>query len=293
MIAAATSQQISSLGGKTTIYEMGDTNAPAILFLHGFPDTPFTWRHQLQFFAENGYRAIAPVMSGYEPSSQENEDYSYKRLADDPIVWMDALGIEKAHLVGHDFGAIIAFATAAKHENRIASLGSIAVPHMTNFGEVLKTNMSQLRETSHVMFFAMTGLANLWIKRNDFAFVKKAWARWSPNLDAQQDIDQIKAMYSKPKTMLHALKYYKDSLNQHDLESIDLIARQTKVPTLVAYGMQDPAIKNDVFDACMQPEFFANHMQYQKYSDMAHYPHLENPDQINQDMLGFIHQYTD
>ena len=86
---------------------------PIVLLVHGFPDHAHSWRFQLPVLAEAGYRAVAPTLRGYEPSSQPADaDYHIVRMAEDVVAWIDDLGGEPVHLVGHDWGAIIAYAAA-------------------------------------------------------------------------------------------------------------------------------------------------------------------------------------
>ena len=99
-----------------------------VLLLHGFPDTPHSFRHQLRALADAGYRAVAPVMRGYEPGSQSaDRDYSLTALATDVNGWLDQLGTDAAHLVGHDWGAAVAFVAGAQHPERFRTITAMAV----------------------------------------------------------------------------------------------------------------------------------------------------------------------
>ena len=96
---------------------------PLVVCLHGFPDTAQTFRGQLPVLVDAGYRAIAPMLRGYEPSSQpEDNDYTLATMARDVIVWLDQLGEQQVHLVGHDWGAAITYAAGALAPERFASL---------------------------------------------------------------------------------------------------------------------------------------------------------------------------
>jgi pimeloyl-ACP methyl ester carboxylesterase len=103
---------------------------PLVLCLHGFPDNARSFRFQLPALAQAGYRVIAPTLRGYEPGSQPvDKDYSVGALARDVLAWIDELGEEKVHLIGHDWGAGITYMAGAIAPERFHSLTTIAVPH--------------------------------------------------------------------------------------------------------------------------------------------------------------------
>ena len=90
---------------KFTAVEQGE--GPLVLCLHGFPDCYHSFRHQLPFLAAHGYRAVSVSLRGYGSSQPSNGDYSLESIANDIIAFIDQLGEDKAHLIGHDWGAAI------------------------------------------------------------------------------------------------------------------------------------------------------------------------------------------
>ena len=128
---------------KFSAFEMGQ--GPVVVLLHGFPDTPATFRHQLPALAAAGYRAVAVTSRGYEPSSQPADgSYHVRNLAQDVVDWVVALGVPQAHLVGHDWGATIAYAAAALKPASFKTLTAIAVPQPARFGQLLMQDPAQL-----------------------------------------------------------------------------------------------------------------------------------------------------
>ena len=97
------------------------------------PDCYHSFRHQLPFLADHGYRSVSVSLRGYEPSSQpSNGDYSLESIANDIIAFIDQLGEDKAHLIGHDWGAAITYTAGAQHRT-LHSLATMAVPHSGRF----------------------------------------------------------------------------------------------------------------------------------------------------------------
>lgn len=112
------------------IAEMGE--GPTVIFLHGFPELWYSWRHQLVALAAAGYRAVAPDQRGYGGSSVPTEvaDYDITHLTRDIIDLIDSLGASRVTLVGHDFGALVGWAIALQHPDRIDGVAALSVPYV-------------------------------------------------------------------------------------------------------------------------------------------------------------------
>ena len=123
--------------------EMGQ--GPLVLCLHGFPDNNRSYRFQLSALADAGYRAIAPTMRGYHPACiPPDGDYRTVRLAEDVIGWLDDLGEDTAHIIGHDHGSLVASAACIIAPDRFRSLMMIAVPHPGDTAKAVMKYPSQL-----------------------------------------------------------------------------------------------------------------------------------------------------
>jgi pimeloyl-ACP methyl ester carboxylesterase len=111
----------------------GPSDGPLVLLLHGFPESSWEWHEQIDALASAGYRAVAPEQRGYAPNARPEsvEDYSIDQLVGDVIGMANALGASTFHLVGHDWGAIVAWHVAAAHPERLETLTIVSVPHPT------------------------------------------------------------------------------------------------------------------------------------------------------------------
>lgn len=129
----------------------GDAAAELVLFLHGFPQTRHTWRAEMRAVANAGYRACALDQRGYSPGARPGDVDSYRieRLVDDVLGVADALGARRFHLVGHDWGGQIAWVTAARHADRVASLAVLSRPHPAAFARALKDDAAQASRSGH------------------------------------------------------------------------------------------------------------------------------------------------
>lgn len=109
----------------------GAEDAPAIIFLHGWPELSVSWRHQLPVFAALGFRAIAPDMRGYGRSSvyQRHEDYALQHIVADMLELLDALARERAVWVGHDWGSPVVWSLASHHRERCSGVANLCIPY--------------------------------------------------------------------------------------------------------------------------------------------------------------------
>lgn len=114
------------------VAEIGGEDCPAILFLHGFPELWYSWRHQMLHLSAKGYRAIAPDLRGFGDTDAPptHESYTTHHVVGDLVALLDALGLEKVFLVGHDWGAIIAWWFCMFRPDRIKALVNTSVVFM-------------------------------------------------------------------------------------------------------------------------------------------------------------------
>jgi pimeloyl-ACP methyl ester carboxylesterase len=142
----------------------GPDDGEPVILLHGFPETSWSWRHQLDALAGAGYRAIAPDQRGYSPGARpaEVEAYVIDELVADVVGIADALGIDRFHVVGHDWGAAVAWATAITRADRVKSLVALSVPHPDAFRRAFQgeSGSDQASRSSYVELFVSDGAAD-------------------------------------------------------------------------------------------------------------------------------------
>lgn len=126
-------EHVAKTGTHTSFYlACGAENAPTLVFVHGWPELSISWRHQLPVFAALGFRAIAPDMRGYGRSSvySNHEDYALEPIVGDMIGLLDALGVERAVWVGHDWGSPVVWSVASHHPGRCHGVANLCVPYL-------------------------------------------------------------------------------------------------------------------------------------------------------------------
>lgn len=187
----------------------GETGETVIL-LHGFPQTASSWDALTPALTQVGYRVLAPDQRGYAPGAMAKGRRAYRipELVSDVIALIDAADLDQVHLVGHDWGAAVAWGVAAQAPERLASLTALAVPHPTAFTKALFTS-SQFRRSWYMLFFQLPWLPERLLDPRRPAgrkrFIKGLLATGQRPEQAERDADAL----AIPGAMTGALNWYR------------------------------------------------------------------------------------
>lgn len=290
MIEGAQTKILEARGLRFSAYEMGQ--GPLVLCLHGFPDTPATFKLMLPALAQAGYRAVAVTLRGYEESSLPAEgDFSLAALAGDVEAWIQALGAEKAHLIGHDWGANLVYGAAAKAPERVDRIVTIAVPHAAAFAAALMGDYEQMRRSWYIYLFQLAGAAELIVSADEFAFLKRLWRDWSPGWRDEALLQNMQKQFSAPGVLSAALGYYRtafDPAHPRAAESQALLSTPIAAPTLGISGANDGCISADVFEAAMPDQLFPGGVRTVRVNGAGHFVHVEQPDLTHREILAHL-----
>lgn len=293
-MSAFRTRTLNTQGLSFTALEMGD--GPLVLCLHGFPDHNRSFREQAPALAAAGYRVVLPNLRGYEPGSQpRNGNYAIARITDDVLGWLDALGADKAHIVGHDWGAVIGYATAARAPERLHSLTTLAVPHLRRWQTGLRRVPRQIRNSWYMLFFQLRGLSDAVVRRHNFAFIEQLWAAWSPQWRYPSDeMDRLKETFRQPGVLRAALAYYRHLFNPLVPDwkaSFRLLTARIGVPTLALTGASDECVDTRLYDLIMREEDFPRGLRVLRVPQAGHFLHQEKPREVNKHILEWL-DYT-
>lgn len=281
---------LTNAGLAFTAYVAGE--GPVVMLLHGFPDTRATFTHQLTALAGAGYRAVAVTMRGYEPSSQPDDgDYHAVRMAQDVAAFAAALSDAPVHLVGHDWGANIAYAAASLAPGRFASLNTLAVPHPVRFAEAFAPDPAQQARSAYILAFQSPGFEEQ-IIADDCAYLEALWRAWSPGWEIPAKLlADMKAAFRQPGVAHAALEYYRqafDAASPAAQETAALFSRPIGVPTLGICGAEDQCITQDVFLGAMRGSDFPGGLETRSIAGAGHFCHAEAPDAVNALLLDWF-----
>ncbi|SLN56428.1 alpha/beta fold hydrolase [Oceanibacterium hippocampi] len=273
----------------------GPADGKPILFLHGFPEFWYTWRHQLRYFAEQGWRAIAPDMRGYNLSDKPEavEDYRVRHLIADIDGLASHYGTDRFALCAHDWGGACAWAYAMARPERLERLIIINAPHPATFSRELRENPDQAAASQYMRFFqtpeAETYLASddcgkLW----EFAFLGIHAKGHMDDDDRQAYLDA----WRQPGAIAGGLNYYRASpLRPPAPDGSDMPAAldpenfRVRVPTLVIWGERDPALLTDNLNGL---ETLVDDLRILRLPKSTHWVTHEASDVINPRILRFL-----
>jgi len=277
-----------------TALTAGPDDGEVVLLVHGFPDTPQSFRHHISAFAAAGHRVVAPYSRGYEPSSFPRDgSFEIMDLARDTIGFVDAIGAERVHLVGHDWGAATAFVAATLAPERFASVTAIAVPHPARFAAAVRRAPMQLAYSWYMTFFQLGPLARWGSRRNDYALWRWLWNRWSPAYRiSDDDWAEHVATFAVAGVDSAMLAYYRH--NTGPMKVLGLAKTEwnqmTTVPvrTLAVSGVDDRCIHTRMWDDGIVPDQFPAGVTIHRMEGVGHWLLLERPEETAELLLGWF-----
>jgi pimeloyl-ACP methyl ester carboxylesterase len=219
----------------------GPVDGPLVLLLHGFPQSSGEWRAQLQFLGAAGFRCVAPDQRGYSPGARPEsvEAYGIDHLVGDVLNICDTLGVEQVHLVGHDWGAIVAWVVAARHPERVQTLTVVSVPHPEAFADAYASPESKQREmSSYIDVFRAPGDAGERMLQGDTGEgLRRMFEHVGLEPAAAEEHDSV---HSEPGGLTAALHWYR-ATHPTKMRGVPPVA----VPTLFVWSTEDPAISRE------------------------------------------------
>jgi pimeloyl-ACP methyl ester carboxylesterase len=262
----------------------GDSRDSLVVALHGFPDTPHTFRHLGPHLANRGYYVVAPYMRGYAPSSlSRSGSYQIVALAADALAIRDAIGDDRSVLIGHDWGAAATYPALALSPARFRRAVTMAVPPPPLMARAF-TNFHQLRR-SWYMFFLLHRLSDVVVPLDNYEFIRELWREWSPGYAGDDDAQRAIEALSSPENLGAALEYYRSMLGSGSPKNpaYDHLAAVSQsrplTPQLYLHGRQDGCISSRVL---IDPlAHLGPGSRIEIIDDVGHFLHLEKPEVVH------------
>jgi pimeloyl-ACP methyl ester carboxylesterase len=214
----------------------GPADGPLVLLLHGFPQSSLEWAGVLPLLADAGLRAVAPDQRGYSPGARPADvaAYAMRELVGDALGLADALGAERVHLVGHDWGAAVAWQTAARHPERVRSLTAVSVPHPLALSHAMRTDADQQQRSAYIGVFRRDeGIAEEKLAADDWAALRRIYEGRVPD----EHVVRYVELLSAPGALTAALNWYR-AASVADVTEVGPV----RVPTLYVWSTEDRAL---------------------------------------------------
>lgn len=278
------------------VVDTGPRDAPALIFLHGFPESHRTWRHQITHFSDR-FRCIAPDQRGYRGSSkpQEVEAYTPDKLIGDVFQLADALGIGKFTIVGHDWGGAIAWGVALGGQHTRVERAVIAnAPHPAIFQRLLYTNAQQRAASQYIRDFRDPANDALVREHGLVGLLLKA-VKWDrPSAMEPEERDALLNDWQNRDAAFGMLNYYRASPIDVPLMDAPFALPEgwappalpaLTIPTLVIWAMDDLALPPENLDGL---DKVMSDLTLAEVPGCGHFVPWEAPDKVNAAMDEFL-----
>ncbi len=261
---------------------------PLVLLLHGFPEFWYSWRRQLPALAEAGFHAVAPDLRGYNLTDKPAGGYNIENLVEDVVELAHALGEGRAHVVGHDWGGIIAWQTAWRRPEFVRSLVTMNAPHPAAFARYVRRDPRQMLQSSYMLFFQAPRLAEWVLTRRDAAAIVTALRRSArhPEVFTAADIEAYRSAFLRPGVARCSLAYYRQAFRQRWKALPD---SPIEVPALVLWGEDDPVLKRQMNDRLGE---WVKDLTIRLILDCGHWTQQEQPDVVTGELIGWLRAHS-
>lgn len=282
---AAPSPAVAAVGGRALRVDVGDValhvevagEGRPVVLLHGFPDTGGLWRHQVAPLVEAGHTVVVPDLRGFGRSSapEGTGAYAMHRLGGDVVAVLDALGLERVHLVGHDLGAALAWALGSWMPGRIDHLATFSVGHAAAYRA---GGVEQMARSWYTFFFQFEGVAEQWLAADGWAALRDLLGHPEP--------DDVVARLSEPGRLTAALSWYRANIRPEGWVAPPLDLPPVQAPTLGVWSTGEVAMTEE--QMITSGRHVAGPWRYERLEGCGHWIPLEAPEACTRLLLDFL-----
>ncbi|WP_406063327.1 alpha/beta fold hydrolase [Streptomyces sp. NBC_01077] len=254
---------------------------PAVLLVHGFPDSHQLWRHQVPALNAAGFMTIAPTLRGFGASDRPEggpEAYHPAKHVGDMLELLARLDTDRVHLVGHDWGSGVVQGLAGVVPDRVRSLSLLSVGHL---GGMRAAGWEQRQLSWYMLLFQLAGVAEDWLARDDYANLREMLGE---HPDAESVIEPLRA----PGALTAALNIYRAGLPpevQFGAE-LPLVPLPMTLPVMGLWSTGDRFLTERSMAAT--GEFVDGSWRYERIEEAGHWLQLDQPEQVNELLLSFL-----
>lgn len=274
-----------------------------VILMHGFPDNNNSYNEVApiirEHFKADRVLTISPLLRGYEPSSQGAQDeYSMADIAKDVRAWILLIVPSKqvpVHLVGHDWGAIVAFTTASKYPELITSMVTLAIPYLANLQpwQLLWYAPRQIYCLSYMVTMQLLLLYGP--KFGDLAkpgYLDQLWAFWSPGWNFSSEIASVRETLAQPGVLAGATAYYRNLVAWKNRYELRWLVDFSQVPTLILGGDKDGCMVASLFELESQILAPVPKVKVQLLGGVGHFLHREDPRKVGELICNWFDKYS-
>jgi pimeloyl-ACP methyl ester carboxylesterase len=286
-------KQFVDLGDVTLHVVMaGAKDGKPLILLHGFPEFWYCWRKQIPYLAEKGFRVIVPDQRGYNLSDKPKKiaDYKIGLLAQDVVNLATALGHERFHLVGHDWGAAVAWWTALLFPERLHKLAILNVPFPSVMNQELSQgNWRQLLKSWYIFGFQVPYFPEWAMSTADFALLMRSMMESGKEGSFMpEEMEEYKRAWAQPRALRSMVNWYR-AAGQSATDSSQSSSRQVQImpETLILWGEQDKFLGKELAEKSLE---VCRDGRLIFYPNASHWLQIDEADAVNQELAAFFGQ---
>lgn len=264
--------------------EAGPEDGPAVLLLHGFPETGRAWRRQVPALADAGFRVVVPDQRGYGRSAKPRgaAEYRIERLVGDVLALADHVGAERFHLAGHDWGGMVAWHAAMLHPERLERLVVANAPHPAALARELRRGWEPRRRSWYVLLFQLPLLPEALLRAGDFALLRRAFQGdpVRPGAFDEDDLRAYAAAWAEPGALTAMLNWYRAARRFPPPRVVPI-----PVPTLLLWGERDRHLSRRLAEGL---ERWVPDLRVERLPEASHWVLADRPRRTSEAMVAFL-----
>ena len=240
-IPGAERTTVDSAGCRLSVQVLGPVDGVPVTLWHGFPELGYSWRYQAEALANDGFRVVVPDMRGYGESDapDDTESYAFPLLVGDVLAVIDGLGLGSAHLVGHDWGGSLCWATSALMPDKVRSLVILNSPHPVASAECRQVPEQQ-QKSWYMLLFQFPGIAEEWLLKDDCANLESfVFDTAAPGTFGPEERRIFKDALLRPGAMTAELQYYRANIPPENWLKPPPDLPPVTVPTTIVWADAD------------------------------------------------------
>jgi pimeloyl-ACP methyl ester carboxylesterase len=272
--------------GQRFAYDEAGRGPDIALCLHGFPESRFSWRHQLPVLAQAGWHAVAPDLRGYGDTTRPLARSAYRmdNLVADAVALFDAFGARRRLLVAHDWGAIIAWQVAIRQARPLDGLVIMNVPHPAVAATVARRSWAQLRRSWYIFFFQIPSVPEAVFGAHNARLIGQAFSGMAVDKSAfpPEVLQHYRSLAARPGALTAMINYYR--------ANFALLARPGPtptigVPTLMIWGEEDTALGLELTEGYGP---YVRDFTLKRLPGVSHWVQQEAPDRVNAALVAWL-----
>ncbi|KAJ8406408.1 hypothetical protein AAFF_G00306390 [Aldrovandia affinis] len=266
----------------------GEKGKPLMLFLHGFPEFWYSWRHQLREF-KSEFRVVAVDMRGYGESDMPTsvESYQTDYLVTDIKDIVECLGYNRCFLAGHDWGGFLSWLFATRYPEMVEKLIILNCPHPSAFADHIRCHPGQLLRSSYMFLFQLPRIPELLFSINDFQILRclftsqRTGVRPNANQVTKEDLEAYLYVFSQPGALSGPINYYRNMFSFVPFKEQDL-----RSPVLLLWGGRDAFLGQEMAE--MSRLYTTGYFRLNVVSRASHRMFQDQPDIVNTLIWTFL-----